>query len=365
MRALMVTRKLDEMDSRAGFAVRWVRELAKRLERLDVLCQESWPVKDMPDNVRVFSMGKEKGYGRIRQLAAFLRAARTSIPDVDAVFCHMIPRYVWLIAPIARSHGKPVVFWYTHRQVSAELRMAHSMADRIVTAVPESYPLRSDKVVALGHGIDPTVFRPLEPPEEPPMPMVLMVARLSPIKNQSRLIEAAAILKSQGRLADDVAFDFIGEQPPNAPRGYTDSLRSLAMARGLEKQVRFLGAMPQAEVLALTRRCTVAVNLSPPGLFDKAALEAMFCARPVIVANGAFAPLLGTHADLLLVPPGNDPKPLAESLATLLEMTPDERSAIGHDLYRAALPSHSLPHLIDGLIEVMESAATHRSHPLR
>ena len=176
MRWLMITRKLDPTDDRAGFVTRWVEELAARLDHLDVICQET-AGPSLPANVTVASMGKESGAGRIAQAARFTGHLRRLVRRADGVLCHMIPRYVIFAAPWARLGGKPLFFWYTHRQVTPELRVADRLATRILTAAPGSYPLPSPKVTVMGHGIDARLF-PASAGETAP-PEVLLIGRLS------------------------------------------------------------------------------------------------------------------------------------------------------------------------------------------
>ncbi len=193
MRWVMVTRKLDPRDDRAGFVVRWVEELAARLENLDVICQES-AAPDLPDNVRVFSMGKESGAGRVAQARRFTAHLRALVPGADGVFCHMIPRYVLFAAPWARLYRKPLLFWYTHRQISLELRLAHFFPTRILTAAPGSYPIPTSRLAVIGHGIETDLFPPPDGESDPPE--VIQVARLSPIKRQDDLLRAAAVVRA-------------------------------------------------------------------------------------------------------------------------------------------------------------------------
>ena len=69
MRWLMITRKLDPTDDRAGFVMRWIEALAARLDHLDVICQEhAYPA--LPANATVYSMGKESGAGGSRRRGA-------------------------------------------------------------------------------------------------------------------------------------------------------------------------------------------------------------------------------------------------------------------------------------------------------
>ncbi len=116
---------------------------------------------------------------------------------------------------------------------------------------------------------------------------------------------------------------------------------------------------PHAEAAALVRRSAVAVNLSPPGLFDKAALEGMFAGKPTLVTNADFAPLLDAAADLLLLPYEAGPEALAGRLARLLALTPEERAAIGAELRGRALAAHSLDSLMDRVVALMGEAVAY------
>ncbi len=347
MRVLMTTYKVDERDGGVGFTAQWVRALAARVDQLTVICQEHGLTR-LPGNVTLISLGKERGVKRPGQLAAFYHAAWNAVPRCDVIFCHMIPRYAWLIAPLARLHRKPVVLWYTHRTASPELRLALALVDRVVTAAPSSFPIPSPKAMAIGHGIDADLFAPADPPAESAPPQVVMVARLSPSKYHRTMIQAAALLRD-GYAKRDVTFLAVGGETAESP-GYRAELEAEVARVGLADRFRFSGGMPYDALPALYHQSTAALNLSPPGHFDKAALEAMLCATPVVVANPAYADVLGAHTDALLIDGPEDAEGLATRLAALLSMKPEARAAIGADLRRATCAAHSLDGLMDRLV---------------
>lgn len=354
MRVLMTTRILDAQDPIVGFTLHWVRALGARAERLTVICQEMGAAA-LPGNVTAISLGKERGLGRAGQLAAFYRAAWREVPRSDVIFCHMIPRYAWLIAPLARLHRKPIVLWFTHRTPSRELRLALALVDRVATAAPDSFPIPSPKVVAIGHGIDADLFAPAHAPAEAAPPQVVMVARLSPSKHYRTMIRAAAQLRDEAGM-EDVRFVAVGGETPEFPR-HRAELEAEVARLGLGECFRFTGGMPYSALPALYHRSAVALNLSPPGHFDKAALEAMLCAKPVIVANPAYTGLLGAHAPALLLDDPEDAGGLAARLAALLAAGPAAQAAIGADLRRAAHAAHSLDGLMDRLAALLREVA--------
>ena len=354
MRWLMITQKLAPDDDFLGFMMRWVEKLAARLDHLDVICQEQ-RTTDLPPNVRAFSLGKERGAGRAAQALALTRYLRALVPQADGVFCHMIARYVLFAAPWARLHRKPLVLWYVHMQVSAELRLATALASHVLTAAPGSFPLSTPKLRVMGHGIDAADF-PIPQPEASP-PEIVMLGRLARIKRQDWLLRAASMVAATPG-AGPFRVRLIGgavEHEPDVPA----RLRALAESLDPPPPVEFVGPLPHREALAALARCALAVNLTPPGAFDKSALEPMFAGKPTIVTTPDFLPLLGDHADRLYLPDDASDAALAERLAALLALTPDERAAIGAELRERAQAAHSLDGLMDRIVALMREAARH------
>ncbi|HVO69075.1 MAG TPA: glycosyltransferase family 4 protein [Aggregatilineaceae bacterium] len=358
MRWLMITRKLDPADNHVGFVVGWVRALAARLDDLDVICQET-AQPALPDNVRAFSMGKEAGAGRLAQAWRFTQHLRALTPEIDGFFCHMIPRYVLFAAPWARVYRKPLLLWYTHRQISPELRLASALATRIMTASPGSFPLRSSRLAVMGHGIDASLFPPSQV-ENDPLEIVL-VARLARIKRQDWLLRAASQVMARGDVRPFRVLLVGGpvEGEPDTPA----ELERLAAQLDPAPTVAFVGPLAHSQVADVIRGCAFAVNLSPPGLFDKAALESMLAGKPTLVVNPDFLSVLGEAADILYLPEDADAdamlRCLADRLARLLAMSPEERAALGMLLRERTLAAHSLDGLMDRMVTLMREAASH------
>jgi glycosyltransferase involved in cell wall biosynthesis len=107
-------------------------------------------------------------------------------------------------------------------------------------------------------------------------------------------------------------------------------------------------------VRAWYHRAMVAVNFSPPGLFDKAALEGMACGVPTLTSNPAFAPLLDGAECLQTAWPLNIAE-LTAKLQGLLALSAEERQAIGTRLRVQIIAQHSLDALIHRLIAILET----------
>ena len=351
MRWIMITRKLDPHDDRTGFVLRWVEALAARLDHLDVICQET-AQPECPANVRVVSMGKEAGVGRIGQAWRFTQALRQLTPGADGVFCHMMPRYVLFAAPWTRLRGKPLLLWYTHRHASRELRIAGRLATHILTAAPGSFPLASGKLHVMGHGIETALFPPADAEAAPPA--IIHVARLSRIKGQDRLLRALARVAGSAD-AGPFRAQIVGGPVESEP-DYAAALDRLARDLAPAVPVTLTGPLARPELAPLVADAAIAVNLSPPGLFDKAALESMLVGKPTLVTNTDFLPLLGDAADRLYLPYDAPDEALADRLAALLALSPAERTAIGRELRARVIAAHALESLMDRIVDLMHEA---------
>ena len=344
----MITQKLDESDSVLGFTVGWVRALAARVEHLHVLCLERRTeriLSPLPGNVTTWSMGKDRGASRLGELQDFHRVLSSVGRLVDVIFSHMSPRYAWLSAPYAALFRKKLMLWYVHRRAGLELRLATHSCDAVLTAVSTSFPVRTDKLHVLGHGIDSDFFSPDPRGPAAEGPLIVHVARLMRIKHQETLLRALAT----GIAARAV---LIGEA---LDAGYATFLHDLTGTLGLAGKVTFTGARTPPEVRDLYRRATVAVNLTPEGSFDKAALESMLVGVPTIVASPAFDTLCGDPR--LRIDSPTDAQGLADRLRTLISLPAAEREGLGRGLRERARAGHDLDRLMNHLVAFMEAGA--------
>ena len=196
MRLLLFNLAMDADDPILGFATHWVSALAKRVESIHVITMRAGRM-DLPDNVQVWSVGKEKGYSEPHRAAEFyrllfqvLRAER-----IDACFSHMMPLFTVLSAPLLKIRGIPIVTWYAHLSVTRILKAAHWLSDKMIASVPTAYPYKHDKLIAIGQGIDTKLFSPNEESVVEPCPLILCVGRLSPVKDHLTLLRAAWLLR--------------------------------------------------------------------------------------------------------------------------------------------------------------------------
>lgn len=353
-RLLLFNLRTDADDHILGFTTGWINALAARYDWIDVVTMHRGRLA-VADNVTVYSAGREQGYSRAHRLLRFYRLVTGLLlrHRYSACFAHMTPLFAGLAGPLLTLRGVPTTLWYTHRQHTRELVAGTRFSRRVVSAVESSFPVETAKLRPIGHGIETDFFVP-GAADIRHSDRIVYVARLTDIKHQHTLIQAVADL--------DCEVILVGDIPDGYGADYKERLVALVDALALRERVIFTGAQTADQVRDWYQSATIAVNLSPPGLFDKAALEAMACAVPVVVSNPAFDPLTGPWRDSLHIASPEDVGRLRARLAHLLSLPVAERKAIGHGLRERMMAQHSLSALVDKLVSVLETGELPPAH---
>ena len=388
MRVLLITQEIDENSALLGVTLTWIRHLAPKVDHVAVLAL-SVGEADLPANVSLYSMGKERSANKLYLLKNFYRHLWGLLRrrKVDVVFVHMVPRYAILAAPLARLFRVPIVLWNAHGTVSRYLRIAHNLVAAVVTASPESFRINSPKRIVTGHGIDADYFTAAE--QEPTATaegrrlqtcatdaatqsrrlqtcatdaatdgdiapagskVLLTVGRLSRSKDYGTIIRALDLLRS--RSPDlDACLRIIGTPFFADDHAYLTELEEMVRELALEAQVTFVGKVPNRLMVDEYRRCDVLINASHTGSIDKVVLEAMACEKPALTCNESFAPVLANHEGMLMFAPSS-PAELAERLGQVLALDTTRSSELGRTLRQIVVDDHSVAGLTDRFVEV-------------
>jgi glycosyltransferase involved in cell wall biosynthesis len=280
-----------------------------------------------------------------------------------------MPLFVVMGAPLLV--GVPVTLWYAHRQAHLILRVATAVCSRAVTSVAPSYPVKTAKLRVIGQGIDTDFFAPssANQPISDAKPTefkgysdnkltvsarylngvanaIVHVARLMPIKHQATLIRALVDVPNAQAV-------FVGDVPPDVDPAYRRELETLARDLGVAERVTFAGNQAPEGVRDWNRKAAIAVNLSPIGLFDKAALESMAVGVPTMVGSTAFDDTV--RDERLKVTDLDDAAGLAAKLNALLALPEDERCQMGLALRERVIALHSVEQLIRRLVNILNT----------
>lgn len=343
---------VDQEHVTLAFGLRWIEAIARRYEHVDVVTMRAGTYT-LPANVRVWSLGQERGYSELRRALRFygivLRILRER--PIGVVFTHMIPIFAVLFWPIARVTGLRNVLWYAHGATPRTLRLAHRLVDRVVSSTPEGLRLASDKVVFLGQGVETNVYRPVVRRSGKTL-RVITVGRIAPSKGIDLLIEALA---DWGQSVD-WRLVVVGGGTSESEIAYADELRRLALGKPGGDRIEFAGRRNAGEIAALLATSDVFINLSATGSLDKAIVEAMASGCPVISSNDAFVRIARDNG-FSQCAIERTPHAVRAALSNLMAMPPEARQALADRQAQVAHRDHTLDGLIDRLCGVLDATA--------
>lgn len=287
MKLLILTQKVSKDDPELGFFHAWLVAFSNLFEKVIVICLEKGEY-DLPNNVEVYSLGKEKGVSKLTYIVRFYKYVFKFRDEYDRVFVHMNPEYIVMGGLLWRLWKKKILLWYTHRSVTRVLKIAYALTNTVATAAKESFNIKGNKVNVLGHGIDTSVFTKRPKTPETNKIRLLHIGRITPIKHLEVLIDAL------GRLDSNYELTLVGEPVKEEDHAYKEKLLSLIKKKELLERVHFVGPATPSGVVDYLVRSHGTVNLAPTGGIDKSVLEALACGVPTFVSNKAFKDIYGT-----------------------------------------------------------------------
>ncbi len=294
MKLLFITQKVDKGDSNLGFFHHWLLKFSHKLDKSYVVCLTQGE-SQLPGNMEVFSLGREKGFSKVRQFFRLQRFLFKHLKEVDGVFCHMCPIYAIFSWPLAKLFNKKIVLWYLHKSVTFKLKLAQKLVNNILTASEKSCRLKNRKKIRIiGHGIDIDLFKPLDVGEAGENTFnILSAGRIAPVKSLEVLIQAVETLVNQKNITN-LKVSIVGAPVDNIEDEYAKKIQRLVQEKKLSQYIQFMGAVDYNQMSKHYQKADLFINLSQTGSIDKAVLEAMACGCHVLTSNEAFDEVLAT-----------------------------------------------------------------------
>lgn len=344
MKLLVITQKVDINDDILGFFHRWIEKFSAKLDFLNVLCLQLGQYS-LPQNVRVFSLGKEKGRSRIRGLFRFYKYLWQLRKDHDAVFVHMNPIYVVLGGIFWKIQGKKIYLWHNHQHGNLITRIAVLLSDTVFYTSPFSFSAKFKKSKIMPAGIDTDKFRP-QISNLKVKNSILYAGRFSPVKNVDVLIRAADLLDKKGI---DFVLNIVGA-PGDDERENFQKIKALAKDLESKGKIIFLGKATNSQLPAIYNQNDIFVNLTQAGSFDKTILEAMACQNIVLVSNPAYRKILPKDLRETMMFKERSCDDLAQKILHLMQLPEDVKQKWGLRLREIVVKEHNLDDLIGKII---------------
>ena len=292
---LLVINWLDRENPQAGGAEAHLHEIYGRLARrghdVSLLCSgwEGCAPEVTLDGIRVHRVGGRwdfalhvvKGYRRLHRAQPFDLVIEdiNKLPlfsplwvkePVDVVVPHLFGRTAfreagWAVAStvVAAERAIPLVYRHCHFTAISESTRSDLLARGV--------PVERTRVIYCG--IDSAAFTPA-PDERSPTPIIAYVGRLRRYKGVGLILQAVAAMRDR---RTEVEIAGSGDDRPR--------LEALARSLDLDRRVRFLGFVSEAQKSALLRRAWIVSLTSPKEGWGITNLEAAACGTPVVASD--------------------------------------------------------------------------------
>jgi glycosyltransferase involved in cell wall biosynthesis len=326
-RLVFVTQAVDPAHPVLGATLPKIRALAARVDELAVFAS-TIVAGSLPENCSGHTFAAPTQAARGARFAAALAPELPRRPR--AVVIHMSPVYALLAAPLALPLRVPILLWFTQQAAGRKLRAAERIVHRILTVDGRSVPLRSRKVLAIGHGIDVAAL-PCVEPRHAPLARLLGLGRYAPVKDWETALRALAELPV-------ASLALHGPMLTDGDRAHRPWLEALAAELGVAERVTFGEAVPYADVPGLLAGSDALVNTTLGNAADKVVYEAAAACLPVFAASPVFDGLLPQPLRF----PAGDGHALAERIRGY---------SPGTDLRARVQAEHSVEHWADRVLE--------------
>ncbi|GEM_PF-2693953 len=350
---LMVSRILDSKDPVGSFTQQWAKKIVSKVECLYFICLEAYNVTIDDQNFKYFSMGKEKGYGRLRLLLNYYKYLFKLMKDVDVFFGHMNSMYTVLAVPVAWIYRVRVISWVAFGPgANFMIRLNALLSDWMVTATEDSLEINSKKKKVVGHGIDVSTFRPFS--DNKREKKIITHGRLSEIKNQKTLLRACSHISDTMRKRR-WKIEIFGRAPTEKSRNYKAGLKKLAEDLSISDLVTFKDPVSNYEVPEILNKSSIFVDMTSVGGAGKSVLESMATETITVLCTDTFNDHLGEELTEALIYRPKDPKDLAEKLKNLIDLIESDRNRaaeIGRDLRDIVVKHHNLDTLMEKILSL-------------
>ena len=349
-RLVFITQAYQPTSTILGVTRAWVEALAERCAGVDVIAASADLTMPRAAHVRLFSLGRERGAGKVAQAATMTATLARVVPGAGAVLAHMVPRYALLAAPLCLGLGRPLALWYAQGGADLSLTLAVRLVNHILTPTRGSFPLGGPsidgKVAVTGHGIDTQWFSPGQDAGNEPR-MLFASGRVSPSKRYDLLLDAVARLP-------DRAWRLRIAGPPlyASDLAHQGALEARVRDLGLADVVQFAGSVPYERMPHEYRAAWALAHTSGTGSLDKVVLEAMACGTPVVSCAPTSREALGELACELWCAEAS-PEAVAKKLNDVLSWTEERRAEVGKALRKEVERSHDLRGWADQTVRLL------------
>lgn len=320
----------------------WIIELNKHFDTTEVGSTHLGKRNEI-GKIRVEEIG---GGNLLKRLRAILRLSRLSVPLIFHrgeyfVFHHMSPRTAVFPGIIFRMIGIPQGLWYSHASKPISLRIAKRTVNYIFTSTKKSFPIHSNKITIVGHGIPIRKFKGVKGKVKR-TGAILYLGRISPVK---RLI---FLMEELSRLSPQLPVVFVGSDDQSE---YARELNLIA--KNAQINLTINKSINYSEVPQMMSSFKYFYS-GTRGSVDKAALEAAIAGCLILSAEQITLDLTGMSAGWAFIKQ-KTPQSIADQIRLLESLEDDELHKLRKIVTEECIKKNNLESTVTKIVQVLKS----------
>ena len=262
----------DSEDIALGFAINWINKFSEHYDEIDVVTLNKGNTRLLNENINVYSHETDS-FNKIQKFVALRKIVKKLIRDNDYKYClsHMTTALLVVGGTTFGFKDLKSILWYTHIGPSTIfkkiiLRLGVTIADKVVTASDNSFPINIGKVITIGHAISYKDF--FQDAANKKSKDFLILSRISSIKNIDASIQGF-LNSSFGKIQN---ITIVGGPLTRQDEDYENYLKEKYSEY---QNVKFVGSVSHTDLSPFTEESGFHINNTPLGSYDKSVLETM------------------------------------------------------------------------------------------
>lgn len=345
---LVINYAMDSNNGIFSHQIEVVRRLSNSLEKVVVITNSYNINEPLPHNVEVFKVNWVANKNLIN-VFRYLSALRRAVNNIDnlIIFSHMTEVQSAVISIWTYIKKIPHYLWYAHASKSLPLRICHVFLDSIITSTPGSCPFSDSKVIAIGQGVDETIFgnRKRNHPVTRDSIKAITIGRLDPSKKLETLIS----LTCDSDFSKNFSKLTIIGKASLGNENYEQSLKNAYKSFVNLGKLEFLGSVTRDRLPEYLDSSDLFIHAFE-GSLDKTLVEATMCRVPVITCNLEYQREFGSWSSGLQ---DTQHSSLISELQHYLSLNPINIIDIVEKRGIRAAQSHSLEHWTNSLVRII------------
>lgn len=318
-------------DPSLSFTTNWLNNISKNYDNIFLITLKG-DFYQLNPKIKAYKL-YDSSSNKLKALIKFYNCLFRILSKhkIERCFSHMNPLFLSLTFGFLKILGIKTILWYTHPAITFKLRVATFFSDIVITASKKSFPLKTKKLIPIGHAIETNLFTKLKTNKK----YISCVGRISKSKNIDVLIKAFSLLNIDKQLL------IVGSPLTRNDILYRNGLVDLIADLKMKNKVKFIDSVKRDNLVKFYNESIVHVNLTSEGFLDKVTLEAMSCGTISLSSNSGYNNVYGKFSDKLLFN-YRDEYDLSKRLNEILILDDNERNLIENVLQKNVNLHHSI-----------------------